>query len=49
MLAERFGKVPDVRGDVFARNPNAGVFDIQHARDVLGYEPEYGWRDFGRR
>ena len=49
LLKERLGYLPDVRGDEFERNPNAGVFGIGHARDVLGYKPEFTWRDFGMR
>lgn len=46
---ERLGKVPEIRRDVYSRNPRAGVFDITHAREKLGYEPQYTWRDFGVR
>ncbi len=48
MIKERFGKVPEVRRDVYEANPTAGVFDITHAREKLGYEPQYTWRDFGK-
>lgn len=46
MLQERFGYVPEVRRDVYEKNACAGVFDITHAREKLGYEPQYTWRDF---
>ena len=49
LLKERFGEVPEVRGDVYKSNAMLGVFGIQHARDVLGYEPQYTCRDFGTR
>lgn len=49
IMKERLGYLPEVRGDVFERNPNAGVFGIGHAREVLGYEPQFTWRDFGAR
>jgi UDP-glucose 4-epimerase len=47
MVRERFGEVPEIRRDVYKANPCAGVFDITHAREKLGYEPQYTWRDFG--
>jgi hypothetical protein len=25
--------------------PTAGVFDITHAKEKLGYKPEVSWRD----
>lgn len=47
LLEERFGHVPEVRRpDVFTAMPTAGVFDITHAREKLGYEPQFTWRDF---
>lgn len=49
LLHERLGYVPEVRGAAYERDPNAGVFGIQHARDVLGYEPRFTWRDFVAR
>lgn len=49
ILEERLGKAPEVRRDVYSKHPCAGVFDITHAREKLGYEPQYTWRDFGVR
>lgn len=49
MYEERLGTVPEIRRDVYSKNPTAGVFDITHAREKLGYEPQYTWRDFGAR
>lgn len=49
LFKERFGVTPEVRGDVYEKNPNAGIFDISHAQEKLGYQPKYGWRDFGKR
>ncbi|WP_108661413.1 NAD-dependent epimerase/dehydratase family protein [Acuticoccus kandeliae] len=48
-LKERFGTVPEVRKpEIYQGLPQAGVFDISHAREKLGYEPQFTWRDFGR-
>lgn len=47
MLKERFGRLPEVREpELYQALPTAGVFDINHAREKLGYEPDYSWRDF---
>ncbi len=47
LFKERFGNTPEVRRpDIYAELPNAGVFDISHAREKLGYEPKYTRRDF---
>jgi nucleoside-diphosphate-sugar epimerase len=46
LFQERFGTTPEIRRDVYAKNPRAGVFDITHAQEKLGYEPQYTWRDF---
>jgi nucleoside-diphosphate-sugar epimerase len=46
MMKERFGFVPQVRRpELYRDNPTAGVFDITHAREKLGYNPQYTWRD----
>lgn len=48
LLQERFGRLPEIRRpEVYAENPTAGVFDITHAREKLGYRPRLTWRDFG--
>lgn len=47
LMRERLGYLPEIRGDTFERNPQAGVFGVQRARDVLGYDPKFTWRDFG--
>lgn len=49
LLRERFGHVPELRRDVYDRDPCAGVFDITHACEVLGYRPQHSWRDFATR
>jgi nucleoside-diphosphate-sugar epimerase len=43
---ERWGaEAPEIRdAALFEDNPRAGVFDISHAREVLGYEPRSDWR-----
>lgn len=47
LLKARFGKVPEVRRpELYRALPTAGVFDITHAREKLGYEPQITWRDF---
>jgi UDP-glucose 4-epimerase len=47
LLKERFGNLPEVRRpELYRELPTAGVFDITHAREKLGYEPQYTWRDF---
>ena len=49
MLKERFGALPEIRRpELYAQNPVAGVFDISHAEEKLGYRPQFNWRDFGR-
>ena len=48
LIQERFGAVPEVRRDVYEKNPCAGVFDITHAKETLGYAPTLTWRDFRR-
>ena len=47
LLQERFGSTPEVRRpELYKTLPTAGVFDIAHAREKLGYDPQYTWRDF---
>lgn len=48
LFRERFGVEPEVRGDVFEKNPQAGIFDIRHAQEKLGYAPKLTWRDFNK-
>ena len=49
LLKERLGVLPEVRHpEVYEALPTAGVFGIRYAREVLGYEPQLTWRDFGR-
>jgi UDP-glucose 4-epimerase len=46
LIKERFGSVPEVkRPELFMTIPTAGVFDITHAKEKLGYKPKYTWRD----
>ena len=45
MMQERLGTLPEVRKpEIYERNPHASVFDISHAREVLGFEPRSDWR-----
>ncbi len=37
-------EVPVLRPEVYARNPFAPLYDLQAARDDLGYEPQYDQR-----
>ena len=48
LFRERFGIIPEVHGDVYEKDPLAGIFDIRHAAEKLGYQPRYNWRDFGK-
>lgn len=46
MIEERFGTRPEIRRpELYEQTPTAGVFDISHAREKLGYAPQYTWRD----
>lgn len=46
LIKERFGHVPEVRRpEIFMTTPTAGVFDITHAKEKLGYKPQVSWRD----
>jgi UDP-glucose 4-epimerase len=46
LLQERFGALPEIRQpELYAKHPTAGVFGIGHAREKLGYTPQYTWRD----
>ena len=46
LFRERFGFEPDVRKpEIYEAMPNAGIFDISHAREKLGYEPQYSRLD----
>lgn len=50
MFKERFGYEPVVRKpEIYAALPNAGVFDISHAREKLGYEPRFTHSDLMKR
>lgn len=45
MFEERFGPLPEVRRpDLYRDRPNAAIWDITRAREVLGYEPRSDWR-----
>jgi nucleoside-diphosphate-sugar epimerase len=45
LIEARFGHVPELkRPELFQENPNAAIYDIAHARQALGYEPESDWR-----
>jgi UDP-glucose 4-epimerase len=47
LFKERFGFEPVVRKpEIYAALPNAGIFDISHSCDKLGYEPEFTRRDY---
>lgn len=50
MLKQRLGYLPEIRRPRhYEDNPTAGVFDITHAMQALGYEPQVHWRDFLER
>jgi nucleoside-diphosphate-sugar epimerase len=45
-LRGRMGRLPEIRDrDLYARNPYAPLYDLIHAREGLGYVPEYDKRD----
>lgn len=45
LVQRRYGRLPEIRKpELYAAQPNAAVFDISHARDVLGYRPTSDWR-----
>lgn len=47
LFKERFGYEPKVvKPEIYAAMPNAGVFDISHAREKLGYEPKVTRKGF---
>ena len=38
-------KLPEIRKpEIYEQNPYASVFDIDHARKILGYDPKSDWR-----
>ena len=38
-------KLPEIRKpEIYEQNPYASVFDIDHARTILGYDPKSDWR-----
>lgn len=46
MIENRYGTLPELRrAEYYDRNPTASVLDITRAREELGYEPRYDWRD----
>ena len=50
MFEERFGYRPEIRRpEIYAKMPTAGVFDITHAREGIGYKPKMNRRYFGRK
>ncbi|MFQ5974379.1 MAG: NAD-dependent epimerase/dehydratase family protein [Alphaproteobacteria bacterium] len=45
LIQERFGYLPEVRKPkVYEQRPTAAIWDISHAREVLGFEPQSDWR-----
>lgn len=45
LIRERYGQLPEIRKpEIYQDRPTASVFDITHARDVLGYQPTSDWR-----
>lgn len=45
LMRERTGSTAKIaRPDLFESLPSASIFDITHARDVLGFEPKSDWR-----
>jgi UDP-glucose 4-epimerase len=44
--ARMFGTLPNVRkAELYNQNPGAGLIDIAHAREILGWEPVGRWPD----
>jgi nucleoside-diphosphate-sugar epimerase len=44
--ARMFGALPDVRkAALYQQVPGAGLIDITHAREILGWEPTGRWAD----
>lgn len=45
MMRARIGRdLPVKNAAVFDKDPYASIFDISHAREILGYEPKSDWR-----
>lgn len=45
MMEMLHGKLPEIRKpEIYEQNPYASVFDIDHARKLLGYDPKSDWR-----
>ncbi len=45
LVEARFGAPPEVRKPaLYEAHPHAAIYDISHARDTLGFEPESDWR-----
>ena len=40
LVERRYGRLPEIRDrELYRRNPYAALFDVRHARDVLGFTP----------
>jgi UDP-glucose 4-epimerase len=45
LVKNRYGQLPEIRKpDVYRTDPHAALFDITHARNVLGFSPRSDWR-----
>lgn len=44
-LKRAYGVLPEIRKpDLFRSNPRAAMWDLEHSRRVLGFEPQSDWR-----
>ena len=42
-----FGQLPEIRdAELYRRNPNATIYDLTRAKDLLGFEPASNWRRY---
>lgn len=45
LIKRQLGVLPELRdARLFERNPNASVYDLRRAQNVLGFEPRSDWR-----
>ncbi len=46
VIGREFGNDPQVRNPkLYTNNPRASIYDIEHTREVLGWEPQERWAD----
>ncbi len=42
-----FGQLPEIRdAELYRRNPNATIYDLSRAEDLLGFKPASNWRRY---